>query len=157
MKSRVQAIHRFQMYSNPKLAVPTDWETVWLEEMDTLYKLTEGKEAHLPEMFMFHDVLMLSQVKHPTKYPTPASIAAHIPELAREVLALRISGEFDTLVVDEFFRVVNLDTPKEEELKELELTAEQIERQQAEEIKTNAKRAAAWQKWMEQHETCVCA
>ena len=155
MKSRVQDIHKFQVYSNPKSAVPPDWETAWLEEMDTLYKLTEGKEAHLPNLFMLHDVLMLSQVKHPTKYPTPASIAAHIPELAREALALRASGEFSSLVVDEFYRVVNLGKP-EDELEELELTAELVERQQAEEKRANDSRVKDWQKWMEEHEA-VCA
>ena len=152
MKSRVQDIHKFQMYFNPKSAVPPDWETAWLEEMDTLYKLTEGKEAYLPNLFMLHDVLMLSQVKHPTKYPTPSAIAARIPELARETLALRTSGEFDSLVVDEFYRVVNLGTSKDEldELTE-ELTGEQLEKRRADEIEANTKLAATWQNWMEQH------
>jgi hypothetical protein len=157
MKSRVQDIHKFQVYSNPTLAVPPDWETVWLEEMDNLYKLTEGKDAHLPNLFMLHDVLMLSQVKHSTKYPTPAAIAAHIPELAGEALALRTSGDFDTAVTEEYFRVVNLGKPKDEfdELIE-ELTGEQLEKRRAEETIANARCAAAWQKWMEEHET-VCA
>lgn len=77
--------------------------------------------------------------------------------MPEEALALRTSGDFNTVVVDEFFRVVNLDKPKEEELEEPERTAEQIERQQAEENKSNAKLVKDWQKWLEEHEIRVCA
>ena len=156
VKGIAEQIQKLQVYYNAKVPPPADWETVWMEEYDKLYQLAEGKDALFPQWHMLRDVLMLSQVRHATKYTTPASIAAHIPELAGEVLALRISGEFNSLVVDEFYRVVNLDTPKDEELEEPELTAEQIEKQQAEVNIANAMRVNYWQKWMEEHET-VCA
>ena len=150
-------IYKLQAYYNAKAPPPADWETVWLEGCDELYQLAEGKNAHIPLWFMLNDLLMLSQVRHPTKYPTPASIAAHLPELAEEALALRTSGEFNTVVFDEFHRVVTLDIPKEEELEKPKRTAEQIERQQADEDKTNAKLVKDWQKWLEEHKLRVCA
>ncbi|HZL49716.1 MAG TPA: hypothetical protein VFC37_02075, partial [Terracidiphilus sp.] len=146
--------YKLQAYYNAKVPPPADWETVWLEECDKLYQLAEGKNAHIPGMFMLNDLLMLSQVRHATKYTTPASIAAHLPELAEEALALRTSGEFNTVVFDEFHRVVTLDIPKQ---KEPERTAEQIERQQADENKTNAKLVKDWQKWLEENKLRVCA
>lgn len=156
VKSIGEDIYKLQAYYNAKVPPPADWESVWLEDCDKLYQLAEGKDAHIPRWFMLKDLLMLSQVRHATKYTTPASIAAHLPELAEETLALRTSGEFNTVVVDEFFRVVTLGKPKEEELEEPERTAEQIERQQAEENKTNAKLVKDWQKWLEEHAIRVC-
>jgi hypothetical protein len=157
VKSIGKGIYQLQLYYNAKVPPPVDWETVWLEDCDKLYQLTEGKDTRIFRWFMFNDLLMLSQVRHATKYTTPASIATHLPELAEEALALRTSGDFNTVVVDEFFRVVNLDKPKEEELEEPERTAEQIERQQAEENKSNATLVKDWQKWLEEHEICACA
>jgi hypothetical protein len=157
VKSIGNGIYKLQLYYNAKVPPPVDWETVWLEDCDKLYQLTEGKDTRIFRWFMFNDLLMLSQVRHATKYTTPASIATHLPELAEEALALRTSGDFNTVVVDEFFRVVNLDKPKEEELEEPERTAEQIERQQAEENKCNAKLVKDWQKWLEEHKLRVCA
>jgi hypothetical protein len=152
MKSWIQTVHRFQTYFNPKGTVPPDWETAWLDGADALYKLTEGNDAHFPERFMVRDVLMISQVRHATKYTTPAAIAAHIPELAEEALDLRTRCEFDIAVTDEYFRVLSLGKPKGE-LEELaeELTEEQLEKQRAEETEINVERAAAWQEWMEQN------
>lgn len=149
----VQTIHQFQTYFNPKSAVPPDWETAWLDGVDALYKPTVGKDAHFPQWFMFHDVMMVSQVRHATKYTTPESIAAHIPELAEEALALRTSGEFETAVTDEYFRVLNLNKPKDE-LEEL--TEEQLEKERAKEIKTNAKQVKEWQKWMGKNDASIC-
>jgi hypothetical protein len=154
VKSIGKDIYKLQAYYNAKVPPPADWETLWLEGCDKLYQLAEGKNAHIPGMFMLNDLLMLSQVRHPTKYTTPASIAAHLPDLAEEALALRTSGEFNTVVFDEFHRVVNLGKPKKEEP---ERTAKQIERQQADENITNAKLVKDWQKWLEEHKLRVCA
>ena len=52
---------------------------------------------------------------------------------------------------------MTLDIPKEEELEKPKRTAEQIERQQADEARTNAKLVKDWQKWQEEHKLRVCA
>ena len=77
IKSMVERIYKLQVYYNAKLSPPADWETVWVEEFDKLYQLTEGENAYLPRFSMLRDLLVVSQVKHPTQYTHPALIADH--------------------------------------------------------------------------------
>lgn len=88
---------------------------------------------------MLKDLIVLRQVKFATSYTSPALIGEHIPELAEEVLALRISDEFEAMQ-DMYLKALGFKDDGELE---------------PESNKDKQKRAEigliAWTKWMAKH------
>ena len=148
IKSMTERIYKLQAYYNAKLPPPADWETVWVEEFDKLYQLTEGENAYLPRFTMLRDLLVVSQVKHPTQYTHPALIAENLPALAAETLELIEKDELDALYDGWCIALGMVDEPPQDE--------EAAERKERDRQKSNQSRQSNWRKWMEEHET-VCA
>jgi len=149
VKRIAEDVHKLQVYYNGKVPPQADWETVWIEECDKLYQLTEGKDSYLPYWSMLKDLQVVSQVKHPTQYTHPALIAENIPALAAEILELIEKDELDVLY-DGWCIALGMkdELPQDEEA---------AERKERERLKSNQSRQSKWQKWMEQHETSLCA
>ena len=149
VKRIAEDIHKLQVYYNGKVPPPADWQTVWVEECDKLYQLTEGKNPYLPYWFMLKDLQVVSQVKHATQYTHPALIAENIEVLAAEILELIEKDELDVLY-DGWCIALGMkdELPQDEEA---------AERKERERLKSNQSRQSKWQKWMEQHETSLCA
>jgi len=145
VKALAQEVCKLQAYYNAKVQPPADWETVWVNECSKLYELTEGKDAYLPRWWMLEDFIALSQVKYATKYTSPALIAEHIPELAEEVLALRISDELNAM--KDMYRKA-LGIPMNDDA---ELDADSLGRKAKDKHKNAEIGLNHWTKWMAKH------
>jgi hypothetical protein len=148
IKSMAERIYKLQVYYNAKLSPPADWETVWVNEFEKLYQLTEGENAYLPKFSMLRDLLVVSQVKHPTQYTHPALIAETVPALAAETLELIEKDELNALYDGWCIALGMEDEPPQDE--------EAAERKERDRQKNNQSRQSHWQKWIEEHEP-VCA
>ena len=148
IKSMAERIYKLQVYYNAKLPPPADWETVWVEEFDKMYQLTEGENAYLPKFSMLRDLLVVSQVKHPTQYTHPALIAENLPALAAETMELIEKDELNALYDGWCIALGMADEPPQDE--------EAAERKERDRQKSNQSRQSNWRKWMEEHEA-VCA
>jgi hypothetical protein len=129
---------------------PTESQTAWLPDIDTLVKLAEGKGSM--DGWMLDDVIALSQVRYATKYPTPAAIFADVLALGREVAELRTEGTF-TEVRDAYYEVV---CPPEQQSDEDELDGKPTmwidpEVKAEWERKELAKLIMRWNTWLDAH------
>lgn len=144
-KKLAQNMYKLQMHYNAKVQPPADWATAWVAESAELVELAGGDDPYFPRWYMLDDVIVLSQVKYATKYTRPALIAEHIPELAEEVLALRIRNEFDAMwdmYLKALGRLVKNDA---------ELDAESLERKARDKQKDAEISLKVWKGWMAKH------
>ena len=143
-KSLAERMYMQQTYYNAKVQPPADWETIWVAESARLVELTEGKDPYL-RWFMLIQLVAISQVKYATKYTSPALIAEHIPELAEQVFALQISGDWDT-TMNMYLKALGSPTKDDEQL-----DAESLERKAKERRKEAETGLKAWNNWMAKH------
>lgn len=141
-KRLAQNMYKLQKYYNAKVQPPTDWEAVWVAESAELVELAVGDDPYLPRWHMLDDIIVLSQVKHATEYTSPALIAEHIPELAEEVLALRISDEFDA-VWEMYLKALGRLMKNDDEL-----DAESVERKAKDKQKSAEIGLKLWTNWI---------
>lgn len=145
VKKLAEDLHTLQGYYNANVKPPADWETVWVDECSKLCELTEGRDPYLPRWWMLKDLIVLSQVKYATKHTSPALIAEHIPELAEEVLALRIGDEFEAMQ-DMYFKALAVPMKNDDDLDALSLEDKAKDKHKNAEIGLNH-----WTKWMAKH------
>jgi hypothetical protein len=94
---------------------------------------------------MLIHVIALSQVKYATKYSSPALIAEHIPELAEEIFALQISGDWDA-TMNMYLKALGSPMKDDDGL-----DIQSLERKAKEKLKEAEIGLKAWNSWMATH------